>query len=184
MGGFVCYTTFSIPGRGCCVGPAVSALPACWASCKTGMLHSGHTFLTSSHLMRHLGPRQEGRKEGRRKTVRAENRQTKTRFFSSFLGIISAKALHLHPFAEKLCSFQDLSTRGQRSLKLQIVRFKNFKRATARRKRQKPTRRSFGCVDVVLPALLVTSGYFLSLQSAQSPLTTHSECAALDVVMS
>lgn len=55
---FVCYTTFSMPGSGCCMGPLVSMLPACWASCKTGMLHSGHTFLTSSHLMRHLEDRQ------------------------------------------------------------------------------------------------------------------------------
>lgn len=51
------YTRFSMPGRGCCIGTAASVLPACWASCKTGMLHSGHTFLTSNHLMRHLGER-------------------------------------------------------------------------------------------------------------------------------
>lgn len=48
------YTRFSIPGRGCWMGAGGSVLLACWASCKTGMLHSGHTFLTSSHLMRHL----------------------------------------------------------------------------------------------------------------------------------
>lgn len=49
-----CYTTFSMPGRGCCIGTGGSGPPACWASCKTGMLHRGHTFLTSNHLMRHL----------------------------------------------------------------------------------------------------------------------------------
>jgi len=49
-----CYTRFSMPGRGCCIGTGASMLPACWASCRTGMLHSGHTFLTSNHLMRHL----------------------------------------------------------------------------------------------------------------------------------
>lgn len=59
----VCYTTFSIPGRGCCIGTGGSGLPACWASCKTGMLQSGHTFLTSNHLMRHLWGKQI--KEGR-----------------------------------------------------------------------------------------------------------------------
>lgn len=52
---YVCYTRFSMPGRGCCVGSVASVLLACWASCRTGMLHSGHTFLTSNHLMRHLG---------------------------------------------------------------------------------------------------------------------------------
>lgn len=56
------YTTFSIPGRGCCIGTDGSVLPACWASCKTGMLHSGHTFLTSNHFMRHLKQRSNGHK--------------------------------------------------------------------------------------------------------------------------
>lgn len=51
---WVCYTRFSMPGSGCCIGTGASALPACWASCRTGMLHSGHTFLTSNHLMRHF----------------------------------------------------------------------------------------------------------------------------------
>lgn len=53
------YTRFSMPGRGCCIGTGGSVLLACWASCNTGMLHSGHTFLTSNHLMRHLGGRKE-----------------------------------------------------------------------------------------------------------------------------
>lgn len=52
-----CYTRFSTPGKGCGTGAGGSVLPACWASWRTGMLHSGHTFLTSSHLMRHLGDR-------------------------------------------------------------------------------------------------------------------------------
>lgn len=56
-GFWVRYTRFSIPGRGCSIGTVASMLPACWASCKTGMLHSGHTFLTSNHLMRHLEKR-------------------------------------------------------------------------------------------------------------------------------
>lgn len=65
------YTRFSIPGRGCCIGTGGSVLPACWASCRTGMLHSGHTFLTSNHLMRHL------RKEKQRVHVRARQRWMK-----------------------------------------------------------------------------------------------------------
>lgn len=47
------YTMFSAPGRGPCGGPR-SCLLCSWASCRTGMLHSGHTFRTSSHLIRHL----------------------------------------------------------------------------------------------------------------------------------
>lgn len=47
------YTMFSAPGRGPCGGPR-SCLLCNWASCRTGMLHSGHTFRTSSHLIRHL----------------------------------------------------------------------------------------------------------------------------------
>lgn len=48
------YTMFSAPGRGLWGGPG-SCLLCSWASCSTGMLQSGHTFRTSSHLMRHLG---------------------------------------------------------------------------------------------------------------------------------
>lgn len=48
------YTMFSAPGRGPWGGPG-SCLLCSWASCSTGMLQSGHTFRTSSHLMRHLG---------------------------------------------------------------------------------------------------------------------------------
>lgn len=47
------YTMFSAPGRGPCGGPR-SCLLCNWASCRTGMLHSGHTFRTSSHLIRHF----------------------------------------------------------------------------------------------------------------------------------
>lgn len=60
-GFWVCYTRFSIPGRGCSIGTVASMLPACWASCKTGMLHNGHTFLTSNHLMRHLEERKSSK---------------------------------------------------------------------------------------------------------------------------
>lgn len=49
----VSYTMFSAPGRGPCRGPR-SCLLCNWASCRTGMLHSGHTLRTSSHLIRHL----------------------------------------------------------------------------------------------------------------------------------
>lgn len=58
----VSYTMFSAPGRGPCGGPR-SCLLCSWASCRTGMLHSGHTFRTSSHLIRHLQSEtpQEGR---------------------------------------------------------------------------------------------------------------------------
>lgn len=49
----VSYTMFSAPGRGPCGGPR-SCLLCSWASCRTGMLHSGHTFRTSSHLIRHF----------------------------------------------------------------------------------------------------------------------------------
>lgn len=47
------YTMFWEPGRGPCGGPG-SGFPCSCASCSTGMLHRGHTFRTSSHLMRHL----------------------------------------------------------------------------------------------------------------------------------
>ena len=56
------YTTFSAPGRGPCGGPR-SCLLCNWASCRTGMLHSGHTLRTSSHLIRHL--QNETPQEGR-----------------------------------------------------------------------------------------------------------------------
>lgn len=49
----VSYTMFSAPGRGPCRGPR-SCLLCNWASCRTGMLHSGHTLRTSSHLIRHF----------------------------------------------------------------------------------------------------------------------------------
>lgn len=49
----VSYTMFSAPGRGPCGGPW-SCLLCNWASCSTGMLHKGHTFRTSSHLIRHF----------------------------------------------------------------------------------------------------------------------------------
>lgn len=49
----VSYTMFSAPGRGPWGGPR-SCLLCNWASCRTGMLHSGHTFRTSSHLIRHF----------------------------------------------------------------------------------------------------------------------------------
>lgn len=62
----VSYTMFSAPGRGPCGGPR-SCLLCNWASCRTGMLHSGHTFRTSSHLIRHLQNEtpQEGRHQCR-----------------------------------------------------------------------------------------------------------------------
>lgn len=47
------YTMFCEPGSGTCGGPG-SGFPCSCASCSTGMLHRGHTFRTSSHLMRHL----------------------------------------------------------------------------------------------------------------------------------
>lgn len=47
------YTMFSAPGRGPCGGPGSCCLCSC-ASCSTGMLQSGQTLRTSSHLMRHL----------------------------------------------------------------------------------------------------------------------------------
>lgn len=47
------YTMFSAPGRGPCGGPR-SCLLCNWANCRTGMLHRGHTFRTSSHLIRHF----------------------------------------------------------------------------------------------------------------------------------
>lgn len=47
------YTMFSAPGSGPWGGPR-SCLLCSWASCSTGMLQSGHTFRTSSHLIRHL----------------------------------------------------------------------------------------------------------------------------------
>lgn len=108
------YTTFSIPGRGCCMGPGASMLPACWASCKTGMLHSGHTFLTSSHLMRHLQHRQSGGL-----TVRGRDLgEVKTTLNSFTLGTISARTFQIDRLTGKL-QLSFLSTRGQHSLKLQ-----------------------------------------------------------------
>lgn len=56
------YTMFSAPGRGPWGGPGSCLLCSC-ASCSTGMLQSGHTLRTSSHLMRHLGVRKH-RHEG------------------------------------------------------------------------------------------------------------------------
>lgn len=60
------YTMFSAPGSGPCGGPR-SCLLCSWASCSTGMLQSGHTFRTSSHLIRHLQKEttQEGRGQAR-----------------------------------------------------------------------------------------------------------------------
>lgn len=103
---FVCYTTFSIPGSGCWMGPVVSMLPACWASCKTGMLHSGHTFLTSSHLMRHLGDRQAERRDGGQSREQAGKKMDS---FTSDIISVSTVCSKLH----------DLSTGGQRSFSLQ-----------------------------------------------------------------
>lgn len=73
-GGHHGYTRFSTPGRGCCVRTVVSEVPCCWASCKTGMLHSGHTFLTSNHLMRHLRVTERGHEKVRRKGRQLERR--------------------------------------------------------------------------------------------------------------
>lgn len=53
------YTMFCEPGSGTCGGPG-SGFPCSCASCSTGMLHRGHTFRTSSHLMRHLRTRGHG----------------------------------------------------------------------------------------------------------------------------
>lgn len=47
------YTMFSAPGSGPCGSPWSWLLCSC-ASCRTGMLHRGQTFRTSSHLMRHF----------------------------------------------------------------------------------------------------------------------------------
>lgn len=68
----VSYTMFSAPGRGPCGGPR-SCLLCNWASCRTGMLHSGHTFRTSSHLIRHLQNEtpQEGRHQSHAHNISA-----------------------------------------------------------------------------------------------------------------
>lgn len=82
---------------------------------------------------------------------------------------------------QKSSSFHDLSTRGQRSLNLQNVPLEEFLVCHCQNKKAKADQEQAGCVDVVLHMLLVTSGYFCSLQSAQSPLTYVNYYTAQDI---
>lgn len=114
--------------------------------------------------------------------MRAQNRQRKTFFFTTSHQVLSALKPFTYTPSRKSRSYHDLSTRGQRSLNLQNAPLEEFLACHCQNKKAKADQEQVGCVDVlVLHMLLVTSGYFSSLQSAQSPLTYVNYYTALDI---
>lgn len=141
--------------QACCTADTLSSPPATWWG----------TWSTS--------------KQNGGMTVRAQNRQTKTFFFTNLHHVLSAlKPLMFSP-SRKSRSFHDLSTRGQHSLNLQNAPLEEFLVCHCQNKKAKAGWMCW-CGSAVM-WLLVTSGYFCSLQSAQSPLTYVNYYTALDI---